>query len=279
MLALNQVGRTGSHVITQVIETELVVGTEGDISHVCLATSIGVRTVLVDAIYRETIEHIERSHPLRVTLSQVIVDSYDVNTIAGQGIQEYRTGTNEGLTLTSSHLGNLALVQNNTTEELNVVVDHFPLEVIATCCPVIVVDSLVTIDGDEVVGWVGCQLTVKVVGCNHSLLVLCETASGILDDAESSRQNLVEGNLILVECFLLQLVDLVEDSFTLIDWSVFDFSLKLSNLCLFFLGSRLYVVLDFLCFSTEFVIAQGLDIFIFCLNLLYDWLNQLHVTS
>ena len=237
MLALNQVGRTGSHVITQVIETELVVGTEGDISHVCLATSIGVRTVLVDAIYRETIEHIERSHPLRVTLSQVIVDSYDVNTIAGQGIQEYRTGTNEGLTLTSSHLGNLALVQNNTTEELNVVVDHFPLEVIATCSPVIVVDSLVTIDGDEVVGWVGCQLTVEVVGCNHSLLVLCETASGILDDAESCRQNLVEGNLILVECFLLQLVDLVEDSLTLVDRSILNLSLEFCYLSLFFLGS------------------------------------------
>ena len=43
--------------ITKIIETELVVGTEGDICQVCLATLVGIRTVLVDAIYRETVEH------------------------------------------------------------------------------------------------------------------------------------------------------------------------------------------------------------------------------
>ena len=147
MLALYQIGWVGSHVITKIIETELVVGTEGDICQVCLAALVGIRTVLVDTIYRETVEHIERSHPLRVTLSQIVVHGNDVNTIASQGIQKDRCCTYKGLTLTGSHLGNLTLLENN-------VVNHFPLHIITAGCPVVVIDSLVAIDGNEVVSWI-----------------------------------------------------------------------------------------------------------------------------
>ena len=279
MLALYQIARVGSHVVTQVVETELVVGTEGDISHICLATSVRVRTMLVDAIYRETVEHIERAHPLRVTLSQVVVHGNDVNTITSQGIQEDRSCTYESLTLTGSHLGNLTLVENDTTEELNVVVDHFPLHIVATGCPVVVIDSLVAIDGNEVVLWIRSQFAVEVSSSNYCLLVLCETAGGILYDSEHLRQYLVEGDFILVESFLLQLVNLVEDTFTLIDRSVFNLSFEFGNLSLLFLSVLLYVLLDFFCFCTEFVIAQGIHLRIFCLDFLYDWLDQLHIAS
>ena len=154
MLALYQVARVGSHVITQVVETKLIVGTEGDVCHICLAALVGVRTMLVDTIYREAVEHIERSHPLRVTLSQVVVHGYYVYTITCQCVEEDRGSTYEGLTLTGSHLCNLTLVENNTTEELYVVMDHFPLHIVAAGSPVVVIDSLVTVDGHEVVGWV-----------------------------------------------------------------------------------------------------------------------------
>ena len=66
----------------------------------------------------------------------------------------------------------------------------------------------------------GSQLAVEVCSGNYGLLVLSEAACSILYDSENLRQNLVEGNLILVECFLLQLVDLVEDSITLVDITV-----------------------------------------------------------
>ena len=96
-------------------------------------------------------EHIERSHPLRVTLSQVVVHGNDVNTIACEGVQEDRSSTYKGFTLTGSHLGNLTLMENNTTKELYIIVDHFPLHIITTGSPVVVIDSLVAIDGNEVV--------------------------------------------------------------------------------------------------------------------------------
>ena len=51
MLALYQVARVGSHVVTQVVETKLIVGTESDVCHICLAALIGIRTMLVDTIY------------------------------------------------------------------------------------------------------------------------------------------------------------------------------------------------------------------------------------
>ena len=224
-------------------------------------------------------EHIERTHPLRVTLSQIVVHGYDVNSIACQCVQEDRSCTNEGLTLTGSHLGNLTLMQNDTTEELDVVVDHFPLHIVTAGCPVVVIDSLVAIDGNEIVLWIRSQLAVEVCSSNYSLLVLSETAGSILNDSENLRQYLIEGDFILVESFLLQLVNLVEDTFTLIDRSVLNLSLEFGNLSLFLFSVLLYVLLDFLCFCTEFVIAQGIHLRIFCLDFLYDWLDQLHIAS
>ena len=91
----------------------------------------------------EAVEHIERSHPLRVTLGQVVVHGYYVYTITCQCVEEDRGSTNEGLTLTGSHFGNLTLVQNDTTEELYVVVDHFPLHIV-TASSVVVPDVRVT---------------------------------------------------------------------------------------------------------------------------------------
>ena len=93
-------------------------------------------------------EHVKRSHPLRVTLGEVVVDGHDMHTVSCQRIEEYRQGSDEGLTLTSSHLGNLTLMQYNTTEELYVIVYHLPFKVVTTCCPVVVVYCLVTVNGD-----------------------------------------------------------------------------------------------------------------------------------
>jgi hypothetical protein len=66
--------------------------------------------VLVDAVYTEAMEHIEGTHPLRVTLGEVIIHRHDVDTIAGEGIEEDRECSHEGLTFTRSHFCDLALV-------------------------------------------------------------------------------------------------------------------------------------------------------------------------
>ena len=86
MTALHEVGRRDSHIVTQIVETELVVGSEGDICLIGLTTSLRVGLVLIDTIDAQTMEHIERTHPLRVTFGQIVIDGYHVNTISGQGI-------------------------------------------------------------------------------------------------------------------------------------------------------------------------------------------------
>ena len=131
--------------------------------------------------------------------------------VACEGVKEYGECCHEGLTLTCCHLGNLALMENSTTEDLNVIVYHLPLEVVASCCPVVVVNGLVAVDGDEVVLGVLSELAVEVGGSNYCLLVLCETTGCVLYDAESHRHDFVESLLVQVEHFLLQLVDGIED--------------------------------------------------------------------
>ena len=72
--------------------------------------------MLVDAIDREAVELVERSHPLGVTLGKVIVHRHHMHAVAGQGVEEYGKSGNKGLAFTSGHLGNLALVQHGAAE-------------------------------------------------------------------------------------------------------------------------------------------------------------------
>ena len=69
-------------------------------------------------------------------------------------------------------------MEHDTTEELHVIVNHLPLDVVATRCPVIVIDSLIAVYGHEVIGWVCCKFAVEVSCSNDSLLILCESTVG-----------------------------------------------------------------------------------------------------
>src|SRR5207344_361696 len=66
-------------------------------------------------------------HPLRVAASEVVVDRDEVDAFAGEGVQIQRHGGDEGLALAGRHLGDLALVQNDTADHLHVVRHHLPL--------------------------------------------------------------------------------------------------------------------------------------------------------
>ena len=89
MSALHEVHRAGSHVVAQVIEAELVVRTEGYIAGVSLAAGVAVGFVLVDAINGQAVEHVQRPHPLRVTLGEVVVHGYNVYALVRQRVQEH----------------------------------------------------------------------------------------------------------------------------------------------------------------------------------------------
>ena len=116
MLALNQIGWRKCHVVTQVVETELVVCSEGNIRSVSLATCLAVRFVLVNTINRQTMEHIEWSHPFGVTFCKVVVNGYNMYSPTSQCVEEYRQGRHEGFTFTSCHFGDFSLMQNYTTD-------------------------------------------------------------------------------------------------------------------------------------------------------------------
>ena len=222
--ALYEVAGTHRHVVAQVIEAELVVRAERDVGLVGTASGFGVRLVLVDAVDAEAVEHVERSHPLGVAFSQVVVDCDDVDSVAGKCIEEHGERGDEGLSFTGGHLGDLSLVEDHAAEELDVVVDHVPFKVVSAGHPVVLVDSLVAFDAHEVV--LGGQFTVEVVGGHYDLFVFGKAACCVLDDGERVRQGLVECNFVAFEHFLFELVDLVEDNLAVFDGSVLHFGLQ-----------------------------------------------------
>ena len=278
VLTLYKVGRRHGHIVTQVIEAELVVRTEGDVCLIGLAACGRVRLVLVDTVDGQSVEHIERPHPLGVTLCQIVVDGYDVDTVAGERIEKHRKGGNECLALTCRHLGDLALMQDDTAEDLYVIVYHLPLQVVAAGCPVVMVNGLVAIDRDEVLGRVSCQFTVEV-GCrDNRFLVLRETACRILHNGEGDRHHLVERRFVVVESLLVQLVNLVEDFLALVNRCLLDLCTQLCYLLTLLPGCILYILLYLFCLGTQLIIAERLDFRISRLHLVYVRLNQLHVT-
>ena len=223
-------------------------------------------------------ELVERAHPLGVTLGEVVVDRHHVNTVSCEGVEEHGQRGDEGLTFTCGHLGNLALVQGNATEYLYIVVDHVPFDLVAASCPLVMVDGLVAIDGDKVVGWVGGQLAVEVGGGNDGVGVLLETASRVLHDAVCHRHYFVKSLLESVKHLLVLFVDLVEDGLALIDGSVFDLCLQFRDLFAVGLSCALYVGLDLFRLGTQFVVAQLLDVGIDRLHLFHQGLDELHVS-
>ena len=64
------------------------------------------------------------THPLSISFCQVIVDAYDMHAFSFQRIQISRTGRNQRLTFTGSHLSDTSLMQNNTTDQLYPVMLH-----------------------------------------------------------------------------------------------------------------------------------------------------------
>ena len=277
VLALHEVGGRHGHVVAEVVEAKLVVGTKGDIGLVGAAALLAVGLVLVDAIDGEAVELIERAHPLGVALGEVVVDSDDVDTIARESVEEDGERGDEGLTLTRGHLGDLALMKHLTTKDLDVVVDHLPLQVVATSGPVVVIDGLVTVDGDEVLGRVGSELAVEVGSRDDGLLVLGEATGRILDDAKGHRHHLVEGLLITIEGLLLQFVDLVEDRLALVDGRILDGGLEAGDLLALLLGGIAHLLADLLRLGAELVVAQGLDGGISGLDLLHEGADGLHI--
>ncbi len=177
MSPLYQIERRGSHIITQVVETELIVRTESNIARVCTAALIAVGAILIDAINRQAVEHIKRAHPLGVTLSEVVVHGNHMHALVGQRIEEYGQRCHQRLALTGCHLGNFALVKHHATYQLYVIVHHIPAHLVAARSPRSMVNSLISVNLHKVVAAIRSQILVLLCSSNHNRFILSKTAS------------------------------------------------------------------------------------------------------
>ena len=119
MPALHQVVQRVRHVVAEIVETELVVGSVGDVGVVGLAALIR-RHPGQDDGRLEPEEAVHAAHPLGVTFGEVVVDGHHVHAVAGQRIEIGGQHTGEGLALTGLHLGDVAEMQGGAAHDLNV---------------------------------------------------------------------------------------------------------------------------------------------------------------
>jgi len=121
----------GHAVVAQVIETKLRGRAVRDVTAVHLAADVA-RHLLLDTADTEAEELIEVAHPFGVATREVVVGGDELGVAADEGVEIKRKRGDEGLAFAGGHLGNLALVQGNATDELHVVVDHVPRELMVT---------------------------------------------------------------------------------------------------------------------------------------------------
>ena len=121
--ALHHVLAAHGHVVAQVVEAELGVGAVGDVGVVLRAALLGSHVGLDDADL-EAEEAVHLAHPLGVALGQVVVDGDEVGALAGEPVEVHRHGGDERLALAGLHLGDVAVVQDDAAENLDVEGPH-----------------------------------------------------------------------------------------------------------------------------------------------------------
>ena len=116
--SLNQTLLIYCHVITQIIETKLIVSNICNIGIICFLSFL-CSEVMHYSTYSKSQESMHITHPLSITVSQVIVNCYDMNSLSFKGIQICRHGRHKGFTFTCTHLCQTSLMKDDTTHYLN----------------------------------------------------------------------------------------------------------------------------------------------------------------
>ncbi len=117
--ALNEPLLGNGHVVAQVVEPELGVRAVGDVGQVGLA-ALGERHHVLDEADVHAEPLVDRTVPLGVALGEVVVHRDEVDTRAGEPVQEEGERGNERLAFTGLHLGDVALVQDDPAHHLDV---------------------------------------------------------------------------------------------------------------------------------------------------------------
>jgi len=100
------------------------IGIAGQASIDKVAGPVGGRHAREDGADLETEEAVHTTHPLRVALGEVVVDRDDVNALLGDRVEVRGQRRDQGLALAGAHLGDLAAMQDDAADQLDVVVTH-----------------------------------------------------------------------------------------------------------------------------------------------------------
>ena len=120
---LDPVFQADGEIVPQVVETEFVVGAVSDVRLVGFLLVFAALAGLDDA-HRQPQELVDRAHPVRVPLGQVVVHRNDVHAPAGQCVEVGVERRHQRLALAGAHLGDLALVKRDPAHQLHVEVAH-----------------------------------------------------------------------------------------------------------------------------------------------------------
>ena len=121
--ALHAVLEPEREVVAQIVEAELVVGAVGDVGAVGRALLVG-RLTGFDHAHGEPEEAVDRAHPVRIALRQVLVDRDDVRALARERVQVGGERRDQGLALAGAHLRDLAVMQDHAADQLHVEVSQ-----------------------------------------------------------------------------------------------------------------------------------------------------------
>ena len=108
----------GYHIVTEVIESEFVVGSVCNIAVISL-TSLVIVEAVENTADCESEPAKNLSHFLCLSLSEVVVNGNNVNALAGKCVKVRCNAGNESFTFTCSHFGDSSLMKNDSADELN----------------------------------------------------------------------------------------------------------------------------------------------------------------
>ncbi len=111
------------HVVAQIVETELVVGAVGDVGVVGVA-ALELVDIGDDHPNGQPEEAVELSHPFGIAAGEVIVDGDDVDALALDRVEIGRQRGDQRLALTGAHLGDLAAMEDDAADHLDVEMAH-----------------------------------------------------------------------------------------------------------------------------------------------------------
>src|ERR1700761_6402107 len=148
VLALYHLIRRMHHIVTQIIETEFIIGTIGNVCTISLPARLAVRLVFVDTIHRKTQPLEDRTVPFGVTTGQIVIHRHDMNPFTSECVEIGGKRGHKRLTFTRGHFRDLSLMQYRPTDKLNVIMHHVPGDRTASSHPGIIIYGLLSIDPD-----------------------------------------------------------------------------------------------------------------------------------